>query len=348
MMYACPICDEQFNRRYSRDQHLERVHEAARADHPLPATSQGVLCNDPTEAPDNLNNDVLNSLSSDDLRVFYRQNWNAIRSRCRLTCKKQKLYNIRLTKNSLVELKELLKNIFFNTRVPLKISASVGMILINRHTDQPRLWHASYNTPDLFGESGPILLSNIHDLNMVLNQLDTIDIGDYTKRKRPHTAYRCECVVNITVYAYEIQDHPIGAPIALPKWLKDLKCLKTVSGKDNLCFFRCLASHKANKKKVERLAKEFFDRHMISIATRPNLKKFKGVKLEELYKLANLFMTNIVVYKLNKIDRTCKLVYRTQTTYDDTMYLDMYKRKHFSYIVNIANYCQPYLLSRPK
>ena len=85
--------------------------------------------------------------------------------------------------------------------------------------------------------------------------------------------------------------------------------------------------------------------------------RFKGVRLEELGDLEQLFSTNIVVYSLNHEERddeieeqfppeiVATLVRRSHRHYPDTMYLDLYEN-HFSYIKNLSKYYKSFKCSK--
>jgi hypothetical protein len=204
-----------------------------------------------------------------------------------------------------------------------------------------RYFHPSNNLPDLLNKT-TILLGEVGDFNRCVDKINSIDLSDYIKLKRPTTQWSVVAITNITMYVTYLRNYVIGSNVSLPQYYKVgnlKKSIRSVSGRDNLCFFRCLAIFKGeckNKKRIEREALKLFKQ--AKGGTR--VETYNGVSFDELTDLAKLFKTNIIVYRLklsrDAESRTAEFVYRTCTTFAASMHLDLYKDRHFSLISNIG------------
>ena len=75
---------------------------------------------------------------------------------------------------------------------------------------------------------------------------------------------------------------------------------------------------------------------------------FKGVTLDDLVELEQVFSLNVYVYDLQETeagDIAARLVRRSPYKYDDTMNLNLYEQ-HFSYIKDLRSYSHSYLCSK--
>ena len=79
------------------------------------------------------------------------------------------------------------------------------------------------------------------------------------------------------------------------------------------------------------------------------MEEFAGVTLDDLYRVATTFQTNVCVYKLVKPDAkdvedgksTAELVRRSLCKYPETMYLNLHET-HFSFTQDVRMYCHSY------
>ena len=75
---------------------------------------------------------------------------------------------------------------------------------------------------------------------------------------------------------------------------------------------------------------------------------FKGVTLDDLVVLEQVFSLNVYVYDLQKTEAgkvNVELVRRSPYKYDDTMNLNLYEQ-HFIYIKDLRSYSRSYLCSK--
>ena len=145
-------------------------------------------------------------------------------------------------------------------------------------------------------------------------------------------------------------DHPIGARVVLPDHiLKNKAVVALVGGShgaytDNLCFVRCLAVHRGvvDVKDLETPAKTYYRQYLQQQDMTPA--DFKGVTLDDLVVLEQVYSLNVYVYDLQETeagDIAARLVRRSPYKYDDTMNLNLYM-DHFSYIKDLRSYSKTY------
>ena len=72
-------------------------------------------------------------------------------------------------------------------------------------------------------------------------------------------------------------------------------------------------------------------------------RSFRGVTIDELYKVELVFRVNVTVYKLGEI--SAKLVHRSLGTHADTMFVNLYET-HFSYIRDMTKFSHSYECSK--
>ncbi|KAI8487963.1 hypothetical protein Bbelb_344110 [Branchiostoma belcheri] len=192
----------------------------------------------------------------------------------------------------------------------------------------------------------PMLIENVADMERFLQAITEIDILEIARQARPDSKWVVHILTNVTFYVDKLTDHPIGAFDELPDFIRHSRAIIGLDSgsngqyKDNLCFFRCLAVHRAGAwhRNIEKPAKELFQAYLeFSGKTR---KEFKGVTLGELTVLEALFHTNIYVYSLRKdTDGSvfAELVRRPVMKFQDTMYLNLYAN-HLSYIKDFNSY----------
>ena len=246
-----------------------------------------------------------------------------------------------------------------------KLNVSFGFILRNNETGELQYYYASRNNNHLF--ESPFQIATAPDLQQVRDALRDIDVLEWERQQRPNSKWVVEKVTNITFFITKVRGHPIGRGKNLPHYIVEnrgieaLKCNKN-NGKlynDNMCFFRALALHNGcHLKNVERDTQHYYEQFR---QTRPEGKKFCGVKLKELPELEQLFEVNIFVYSLeptkpdgdeeaaedneNEPEIAAQLIYRSLCHYTSTLYLNLHQQ-HFSYIKDIKKYAKSYCCSR--
>ena len=83
------------------------------------------------------------------------------------------------------------------------------------------------------------------------------------------------------------------------------------------------------------------------VSTTPRHADFKGVTLDNLVVLEQVFSLNVYVYDLQETeagDIAARIVRRSPYSYQGTMNLNLYEQ-HFSYVSNMAKYSHSFLCS---
>lgn len=134
----------------------------------------------------------------------------------------------------------------------------------------------------------------------------------------------------MTFYVNKLFEHPIGARVVVPDFFlrnQGLVCLvggSTGPYEDNLCFFRYLAVHRGTPvKDVEVPAKTYYHQYLQHQDMTPA--DFKGVTLDDLVVLEQVFSLNVYVYDLKKqkLVRSQHDWYDVLPSYQETMNLNM-------------------------
>ena len=176
-----------------------------------------------------------------------------------------------------------------------------------------------------------MLINNRKELLNFLNSL--AEEFFYDGLTRPDTKWQMVQISNITFYANNLKDAPLGAGASLPSYITNNHGLANVSGDDNLCFFRCLTVHRGtDRRRCEREAKKLFNNYCMHFSIAPNT--FVGVNLVDFVNLENFFKVNLVVYELE--EGVAKLIQHSRELYSETMRLNIWEN-HLSLIVDFEH-----------
>ena len=181
------------------------------------------------------------------------------------------------------------------------MNVSFGFILRNVETEELRYYHSSQNNSRLFDV--PHLIRNEEDLDKFLADLSREDILEFIRQQRPDTKWVVHLLTNVTFYV-----NKIDARVVLPDHiLKNKAVVALVGGShgpytDNLCFFRCLAVHRGapNVKALETPTKPYYRQYLQQQDMTPA--DFKGVTLDDLVVLEQVFSLNVYVYDLQETE----------------------------------------------
>ena len=202
-------------------------------------------------------------------------------------------YNYRLSSLRPQEIIQHLDEIFVDQSTVFKLNVSFGFILRNNETGDLQYYYASRNNEQVFQE--PFQIARATDLQQFRQALKNLDVLEWVRQRRPNSKWGVEQVTIVTFFVTKLRGHPIGRGFDLPPYLSKNNGLLPLdrnaqTGKiynDNLCFFRSLALHNCcHPKNLERDAKHYYEQYR---ETRPDKKKFCGVKLKELPELEQLY-----------------------------------------------------------
>ena len=175
-------------------------------------------------------------------------------------------------------------------------------------------------------------------------KLTNIDLMTTYYLKKPSSNWVFCGLTNIEIFIYAIEDTLIGSPILLPKYIKERKCIislthhyqPTYPYNDTKCFFRCVAIHHGYN--INGLEK--YTNNLIAKAESELKKSFKnGVFLSDIPKLEKCFDTSINIYSLKENDNA-EVIYLSKQLFQ-TLYLNLYQN-HFSYIKDFDVYAKRY------
>ena len=186
-----------------------------------------------------------------------------------------------------------------------KINYGFGFVLKNIETGEFRYYHASNNSLML---DTAVLICNEAELNKFLAKIADEDFLDSVPR--PDTKWRLYQITNLLFFVKHLKHAPLRAPLPLPNFVKYNRGLITVSGDENLLFFRCLAVFKGADVRPEVFAQYAmnFDVH-----------NFNGIAIDDLIQIEDLFKVNVSIYQPN--EESARLVYKSQGFYQETMAL---------------------------
>lgn len=118
---------------------------------------------------------------------------------------------------------------------------------------------------------------------------------------------------------------PLGCKeIELPQFLRQKRSLRDFPGKDNLCFFRCLAYFKGSRTSTE-IEKNALHYFRIWMGEDENPAMFWGITLDDLTGLENKFQVNITVLSLT-VDGAIETIQASCSDNEKTMYLNLWCR----------------------
>ena len=294
---------------------------------------------DAKEAP--IEDPSLDAASEAVLTVNHNQ-WSSIRTNI-VRGSVQSRYNIRLSTLDTRDLERRLLRIFDEQRNAFKVNLSYGFILRHKQTSRYRYYHASQNCCGRYLDK-PSLVVNRKHFDAFLQCIQQPDVLQFAIRQRPD--YMVERVTNVTFLVNIIRHHTIGcSAVALPSYLKNNNAIiglekKPKNGKhyrDNFCFFRCLALHRGyNHRYLETWVRKFYDEYNIKGV---NMQRFRGVTLDELDRVEEVFQTNIYVYELNETEdgsTEAELL-----SYPETLNVNL-NESHFLFIQYMNSYCKMY------
>ena len=273
--------------------------------------------------------------SDPEVKDFMQKYWGSIRSFTKKG-KIQNIFNIFYDRDFKDLIEAIAERIMAYQKNRFKINYSLGFILKNLETKELRYYHASFNNAQMLETA--LLINNRKDLINFFNSL--AEESFYDGLTRPDTKWKVVQISNITFYANNLKDAPLGAGASLPSYITNNHGLANVSGNDNLCFFRCVAVHRGSGRwwwRCEREAKKLFNDYCMHFNIVPNT--FVGVNLVDFIDLEDFFKINLVVYELE--EGVAKLIQRSRELYSETMRLNIWKN-HLSLIVDFERYCRVY------
>ena len=158
------------------------------------------------------------------------------------------LFNVPLTNEfSTSDLMNSAQNIYDRQKHAFRLNLQFGLILVNSETGEYRYFRP-FTNESLFVR--PIYVSRRQDLVKLKKRLDRLNVMDYILKQRPDTKWKAMLVTNVHFSLFHL-NYVLGAPVQLPDYIKtsqSIVCLdknrKGQQYENNLCAFRCLATHR--------------------------------------------------------------------------------------------------------
>ena len=238
-------------------------------------------------------------------KFIYQKHWNAIRHHY-FEGRVQRMYNIRWKIDSIESeppnWEEILSIIYRRQKFKFKINISNSLLLQNRKNGVLEFYHSSLNNNALFDCN--FLIENEEDFIDLVQRLKSFDHIQAAYMQRPSTEWDVIEILSSSLYVYPIAPFPLGCPQPdIPEHIKNNLYIHTLTKNnyknfdDYLCFFRCVSLTEANSnpKNIEIKTRKNFAKY---IAANPNMSiPFRGVTLEELDKLEEIYNLQIFVYE---------------------------------------------------
>ncbi|RUS83075.1 hypothetical protein EGW08_009161 [Elysia chlorotica] len=290
------------------------------------------------EAVDN----IILSIENDGVREIYRNHWTSLCTHYR-EGPNHSYYTFRWLRETEPCWEQWLRSVFGRQEKRFKLNLSHSFILYNREENEFRFFHASKNNARVWDK--PKTVSRFRDVNAIIEELKAVDTLEYVKQQRPNTKWTVHAVASTTFYVDSLPDFPIGGccfedPMpphvlqnqAIAPFNTDSKHDKLFH--DKLCFFRCLAAHQTEKRRVDRCI-ETDARALYHQWTDKPINAFEGVALFELEELEHVFQIDVDVFEF-KYDPPCLVPLRRSTyEHDDVLHLLLVHGCHFCYIKDI-------------
>ena len=258
-------------------------------------------------------------------------------------------YNVPLTNDfSTFELMEAMQDIYDRQQHAFRLNLHFGLILVNTETGEYRYFRP-FSNEALF--TRPIYVSRRHDLTKLRKRLERFNVMDYILQQRPNTKWKPLLVTNVHFSLFHL-NYTLGAPQELPDYIKSSRSIvaldKRLDGKpykDNLCGFRCLATHHHGRERIDAHTKAYFKQWVDYINSKEGIvhidrDHFMGISEEQMAEFEKCFSVNVNVYELQE-DGSAFSVYKSRCHHKDTMFLNMFDH-HLSYIANIRAYASKY------
>ena len=166
-------------------------------------------------------------LTESDTKIedFMQKYWRSIRNFMKKG-RVQNMYNIFYERDFKDLIEIVAKRIMTHQKNRFKVNYSLAYIL----TEELRYYHSSYNNAQMLVTA---LISNRKDLIDFFNTL--AEESFYDGLSRPDTKWKIVQIPNITFYANNLKDAPLGARVVFPDHIKNNHGLVKVSGDNNLC-----------------------------------------------------------------------------------------------------------------
>ena len=259
-------------------------------------------------------------------------------------------YNLPLTNDfSTFELMEAMEEIYDRQQHAFRLNLHFGLILVNTETGEYRYFRP-FSNESLFQR--PIYVSRRHDLTKLRKRLERFNVVDYILQQRPNTKWKPLLVTNVHFSLFHL-NYTLGTPLELPDYIKVSKSIVALDKRrydakpydDNLCAFRCLATHRNGHERLETHTDHYFKQWIEYVNSKEGIvhidpDQFMGISLDQMADFEHCFSVNVNVYQLQE-DGSALSIYKSRCHHKDTVHLNLYEH-HLSYISNLNGYASKY------
>lgn len=244
-------------------------------------------------------------------------------------------------------LQSQLQSIFESKHKTFKVNISAGYILQHSETHEYRYFKAANNNM-IF--DFPIMVTDDESFQKLKQKIMEIDFIEHFHRNRENSKWKLIYLTNIVYYTYTL-NFSIGYTSFLSEHIKNHRFILGVdinpktkrNYEDNLCLFRCLATH-LKCADIEKATNSFFEqwcqfsKEELDLSVNKN--KFLGFNIKYLSYFEKCFNIRLHVYDLGK-DKTVTTIFLSYAKYDDIIYLNLCNF-HFSYITDFRYYANKF------
>nr|XP_022301117.1 uncharacterized protein LOC111109328 [Crassostrea virginica] len=247
------------------------------------------------------------------------------------------------------DLMNVMDEIYDRQQHAFRLNLEFGLILRNIETGEYRYFRP-FTNQSLF--TRPLYVSRRPDLLKLRRRLETFNFEDHFLRQRPNTKWKAVLVTNVVFSLYHLS-YTLGSAVHLPFFVTNSRSIvtleKTRQGKpydDNLCLFRCLATHYHLRKKLQIKTRLYFEKWMAYLKKHDHVvghdenNVFSGVTLDQIPQFEKCFDINVNIFELTEKE-TALCIYKSRCQFNNSMHLNMY-RHHLSYISNLQAYAKKY------
>lgn len=346
--YSCPHCPLRFETQTERESHVKDAHRGEKRKSPHPKVfptkrkKQNEWVEDVSEDSPTFKEEAFNTI--------YHQHWSSIKSHG-FSGPNQEIVNFRWPRMEDVisppDWRSALNTVFERQAHPFKINLSHSYILQHSETGAYRFFHASQNNARAL--DFPRLISNRHDFEVFLSELENQDVLEYARHQRPDSKWSVRNVVSTSFYINPIWGFTIGCCqdplpdcITRNRYIHGLRCdaNKGLPYEDKLCFFRCLALQRGHSiKSLSRATSALAREYGVG-------KDFKGVTVHDLPNVEEKFKVNIDVYEVHNVSPFClRPVVRSRGENPQNRMNVLLHKRHFCYITDISGAGQTFICS---
>jgi hypothetical protein len=231
--------------------------------------------------------------------------------------------------NSIQDMKNKLISLYKQQKNAFKISIQFGFVfeMVLGETQAYLVYDAT--TKKFYKEA--ILITNMKQLQILMNSFNIEDITTYVDSMRPSSGHKTIGITTLDVKIFDM-NYRIGASIELPDFVLKNQSINSMSDSvNNMCFWNCLAFHNTKARKCYSVGKQLYEAFY---KTKAN-KSYLGFDIHnELVKFEQKFKIGVYIFEL---DEENKFIETRHSEIEDNKMNLLLVRNHFCYIRDLEN-----------